>query len=437
MTDTRYRFRGSVRPQPGTRASALKADVADGVATMRLYDPIDSWGGDWGVSAKEFADALGTLPANTTEIRLHINSPGGMVYEAIAILNQLRAHKARVVAVVDGLAASAASFIAAGADEVVMGRNTEMMVHDAWNFAIGNAADMRKAADDLDQISNNIASIYAAKAGNDTAAWRDVMLAETWFSADEAVAAGLADSVDTGEAADEQAAARFDLSIFAHAGRDQAPPPPAPLLDRGGPLAPAARAVNDGPPERVVPQNPPAEPVDSSTTPNQEGADAMSDTLIKGLRERLGVPADQELTEAQALAAVDEALAERAGDGPAKATFTPPPGTVVLDSAQYEELKANGEAGVQARAEQLKASREAIVDAAVADGRIPPARKDHWLAQLAADEEGIAPVLASLPKGTIPLVAKGVTGGVDESSDEDSFYSRAWGAPQATNSEES
>src|SRR5699024_6271935 len=130
-------------PAPGARASALQPVVDDGVATMRLYDPIDSWGGDWGVSAKEFADALGALPADTSEIRLHINSPGGMVYEAIAILNQLRSHKARVVAVVDGLAASAASFIAAGADEVIMGRNTEMMVHDAWNFCIGNAADMR------------------------------------------------------------------------------------------------------------------------------------------------------------------------------------------------------------------------------------------------------------------------------------------------------
>lgn len=226
-----YRFRGSAAPQPGQRSpikASMAASESGGVATMRLYDPIDSWGGDWGVSAKEFAAALDEVPA-ASEIRLHINSPGGEVYEGIAILNALRNHPARVVAVVDGLAASAASFIATGADEVVMGRNTQLMVHDAWGLCVGAAVDMRSMAGTLDQISDNIASIYSAKAGGSVPGWRAVMLAETWYSADEAVAAGLADRVEGVEADEEQIAARFDLSMFKHQGRSDAPPPPLPV----------------------------------------------------------------------------------------------------------------------------------------------------------------------------------------------------------------
>lgn len=223
-----YRFRGHVPPTAGARASVLEPDVADGVATIRLYDPIDSWGGEWGVSAKEFVRSLDALPADTGEIRLHINSPGGEVYEGITMLNALRNHKARVVAVVDGLAASAASFIATGADEVVMARNSQLMIHDAWGLCVGNAADMRDVAGRLDKISDNIASVYAAKAGGSVEDWRAAMLAETWYSDAEAVDAGLADRVEEPAAPEEQAKNAFDLSVFTYAGREQAPAPTIP-----------------------------------------------------------------------------------------------------------------------------------------------------------------------------------------------------------------
>lgn len=191
-------------------------------AVLRLYDPIDSWGGDYGVSAKEFARALDELPATITEIRLHINSPGGEVFDGIAILNALRAHDARVVAVVEGLAASAASFIAVGADELVMAKNSELMIHDAWGLVVGNADDMRKLADELDHLSNNIASVYADKAGGTVEEWRKAMADESWYSAEEAVAAGLADRIDNRNTAAKN---RHDLSIFTYAGRDAAPAP--------------------------------------------------------------------------------------------------------------------------------------------------------------------------------------------------------------------
>lgn len=227
MRNTLYRFRGSVMPTPGLRASVLTPELDDaGAATLRLYDPIDSWGGDWGVSAKEFAAALAAVPRDVTDISLHINSPGGEVLEAVAILNQLRAHPARVTAVVDGLAASAASFLAVGVDETVMGQNTQLMIHDAWGLCVGNAADMRSLASLLDRLSNNIADVYATAAGGTTEDWRTAMLAESWYSAEEAVAAGLADSV-AGDAPGVSAA--FDLSAFTYAGRAAAPGPIAPV----------------------------------------------------------------------------------------------------------------------------------------------------------------------------------------------------------------
>jgi ATP-dependent Clp endopeptidase proteolytic subunit ClpP len=248
MSMETFRYRGQTPPKQGARASVLAfapnaADVTDGVATMRLYDPIDSWGGDWGVSAKEFAAALDALPEDTTEIRLHINSPGGEVFDGIAIMNQLRAHKARVVAVVDGLAASAASFIATSADEVVMGPNSQLMIHDAWGLAIGNAADMRSLADRLDHLSNNIASVYAAKSGGTVESWREAMLAESWYSAEESVTAKLADRVD-GQTADDKAKASFDLSVFQYAGREQAPPPPIPTAPEMTPEAPVVAGMS-------------------------------------------------------------------------------------------------------------------------------------------------------------------------------------------------
>lgn len=225
-----YRFHGRKPPEAGQdqpKALLTASEPKDGVSTIRLYGVIDSWGGIWGVSAAEFAEVLDGLPSDVKEIRLHINSPGGEVWEGIAICNLLRQHSARVVAVVDGLAASAASFIAVTANETVMGQNTQMMIHDGWGICIGNAKDMHDLGDLLDHLSDNIAAMYAAKAGGSTEDWRALMLAETWYSAEEAVEAGLADRVDAG-ATEEEPENRFDLSVFQYAGRAAAPAPPAP-----------------------------------------------------------------------------------------------------------------------------------------------------------------------------------------------------------------
>lgn len=183
--------RAEKRPQ-----NAMPAIRIDGTtATLRLFDPIDSYGEWWGMSAKELAAAVDELPSHITTIELLINSPGGDVFDGMAMVNVLRAHPARTRAVVQGIAASAASFIACAADECVMAPNSTMMIHDAWGVCVGNADDMLGLAGVLDQASGNLAEIYAAKSGKSVDDMRAAMKSESWYTAEEAVAAGLADSV--------------------------------------------------------------------------------------------------------------------------------------------------------------------------------------------------------------------------------------------------
>ncbi len=391
--------------------------AADGgnVAKVYVYDRI---GFSWffgGVSAKDMVDQLDEITAG--EIHVHINSPGGDVYDGIAIMNALRHHDAKVVAYIDGLAASAASVVAMGADEVVMSTGAEMMVHDAWSIALGDAAEMRAAAEDLDRISNNLAKLYARKAGGTTQQWRDVMVAETWYSDSEAVAAGLADRVDdaTEDADDAPAvAAAWDLSVFAHAGRDHAPKPamPANAFAAGGPLPLGSIQVRNrtGRPERIhkpssasaAEYTPPNAPAPGDTS--QKGsAVAFTDQQMTTMRQSLGVPNDAD--EQTILAALDEALQERAGDEPSNTiniTNQVPEGMALVDEATLASLRDDAVAGREARDQQQTERRQNLVSTAVREGRIPPARRQHWEAQLAADP-GAEAVLASLSAGLVPM----------------------------------
>ncbi|QAY16059.1 capsid maturation protease [Arthrobacter phage Elesar] len=391
----------------------MEATTDGSSAEIFIYDAIGGW---FGTNASDFVRELKDLDVET--IHLRVNSPGGDVYDGVAIMNALRRHSASVIATVDGIAASAASFIIQAADEVIMGRGTEIMIHEASAICWGNAADMEEMAGHLDRISGTIAGLYAERAGGTADEWRDAMKAETWYTADEAVKAGLADRVD-GKEAEPDATNRFDLSVFAHAGRSNAPAPtvtnherrPGLSLANGSALATVNQAV------AKAAHKPPAEPKDT-TNPQEEGTDPMSEKLIQGLRERLGIPAATDLDDDGILAAVDEALAETEPAAPA----APAPGTVVLDEDQYNSLRNDAAAGREARQQQLATARENLVDAAVNDGRISPARREHWINSLEADP-GAAEVLASLEKGLIPLAAAGYTGGVDEASDEDRSYS--------------
>lgn len=189
--------------------------------TLYLYDEISYWG----VSAADFVAELSGL--DNKDFTLRVNSPGGDVFEGISILNNLRNYPGRVTAVVDGMAASAASFILMGCDEVVMSRNTELMIHDAWGVCMGNSADMRDTADRLDKVSDNIADVYGQKAGapdgiDPATHWRAEMQKEIWYSAEEAVAVGLADRVDSTASTSNDVT--YDLSHFKVANKNKKEP---------------------------------------------------------------------------------------------------------------------------------------------------------------------------------------------------------------------
>jgi len=178
----------------------------DDTTEVLIYDSI-SW---YGLSAKKFVDDLKGITSKN--IKLRINSPGGSVFDGLAIYNALRAHPARVTTRIEGVAASIASVIALAGDHVTAADASFVMIHNPWGMAIGNAQDMRDTADVLDKLGNTIAEIYARKTGDSVAEMLEKMSDETWYSGSEALEAGLIDEVyDTEEIA---AAACFDFSGF-------------------------------------------------------------------------------------------------------------------------------------------------------------------------------------------------------------------------------
>jgi ATP-dependent Clp endopeptidase proteolytic subunit ClpP len=174
---------------------------------VSIYDEI----GFFGVPAGEF---MADLKGIQGDIELHINSPGGDVHDGIAIYNQLKQRAGTIGVIVDGLAASAASFIAQAASpgKLEMAPHSQMMVHNGFSMGIGDAADLRKTADLLDMVTTEIASIYAERTGKPVEYWQAKMADETWFTAEQAVAEGLADKVHGQAAADDG----WDLSVFAN-----------------------------------------------------------------------------------------------------------------------------------------------------------------------------------------------------------------------------
>lgn len=158
-----------------------------------LYGPI---GRDWdgsGNDPKEFLDAWMQIPKGP--IDLHIHSPGGYVFDGLAIYNTVATRRADVTAYVDGLAASTASWIACAASKVVMPKTARMMIHDAQGFVIGDSETMREQAELLDKESDRVAQMYADKTGKSKEKMRDLMRATTWMDGIEAKEIGLADEV--------------------------------------------------------------------------------------------------------------------------------------------------------------------------------------------------------------------------------------------------
>lgn len=186
---------------------SIEAKQGSKSAKINIYEQIGkSFWSDEGIGAKKFVNDLDAL--DVEEIQLHINSPGGNVFEGNTIYNALRAHKAKVIVTVDGVAASIASVIAMAGDRVQMPENAMMMIHDPLGLVVGNSAAMRKQADALDKIKQSIVTAYMTRATEEQSKIEDMMSRETWLTAQEAMDIGLADEVLTGVGAQNCA---FDM----------------------------------------------------------------------------------------------------------------------------------------------------------------------------------------------------------------------------------
>lgn len=178
------------RWNPGIRAAA--AEEAE--RSISVYDVIgyDYWTGD-GVTAKRVAAALRQMGKGP--VTVNVNSPGGDMFEGLAIYNLLREHDGEVTVKVLGLAASAASIIAMAGDTVQIARAGFLMIHNAWVLAAGNRHDLREYADTLEPFDRAMADIYAARTGEDAAAMAKLMDAETWIGGSDAIEQGFADEL--------------------------------------------------------------------------------------------------------------------------------------------------------------------------------------------------------------------------------------------------
>jgi ATP-dependent protease ClpP protease subunit len=220
--------RRDARPLPAghTRPELRITAAQDGPAELLIYDEI-SW---WGICAVDVAAALATV---TGDLHVRINSPGGDMFDGIAIHNLLADHPGQVTVTVDGVAASAASIIAMAGDRIVMNRASQMMIHDASSMCWGNAADLKAMAALLDMASSTLAEVYAGRAGGDAAQWRERMLADaglgTWYTAEAAVAAGLADEMvspdrtgdsDDGQGDGDTVTDRLAAALFPYGSAD-------------------------------------------------------------------------------------------------------------------------------------------------------------------------------------------------------------------------
>lgn len=392
----------------GVAVQAAAEPDAEGITTAELwlYGIVGSY---WfGFSDKTVADQLRGL--NVDHLTVRINSPGGDAIQGIAIGNLLRNHKAAVTVVVDGLAASSASIIAVAGDEVVMSPGSQMMVHDPWMFTLGNAKELRQDADFLDKQGANLAGVYAHETGGTPQAWRAVMTAEpdgTWYSADEAVAANLADRVGTVVAV----------------GAAPAPPAPDPEDDGFDDLAaraawdlevaitPAARAAWGV--TAPTPKTPDDNTAAGNANKEGETAVAFSDEQLTTMRQQLGVDADAD--EATILDALGEALAEQAEDpgspaapaAPSNPTAGLPDGVVAIDADVLAQLQAGAAAGEAAGERQRVADRDAAITAAFRAGKIAATSREKFEAAWDKDPESTRAILDSLTPGLIPVAEVG------------------------------
>jgi ATP-dependent protease ClpP protease subunit len=227
----------------------MSAD-APGTLDIYIYSDVEPDGWDWWtgeyVKSETSANAIREKleeAGDVENINIYINSLGGSVMEGLAIYNQLKRHEAYKTVYIDGFACSIASVIAMCGDKVIMPRNTLMMVHNAWTFAYGNAAELRKAADDLDVINNAVVSSYLMKSDGkiDAAGLKELLDAETFLTAEECIQYGFADEFAENDADMENAKKEIERVSNSGAGHSAYKKTAERVAARVGATVPTAR----------------------------------------------------------------------------------------------------------------------------------------------------------------------------------------------------
>lgn len=357
-----------------------------------IFDDI----GGWGITSSLFASWL--KEAGGAPIEVHINSYGGDVFEGIAIMNALRDYEAEVTVIVDGIAASAASYIAVGgADSLIMQESASLMVHDAWADVSGNSAEIRKQAEELERMSDVIAQIYADKSGTPVEEWREAMAEDAYFSAEEAVLVGLADEIRAGARVSNGTRTRM-FNAMRFASHDQAPEPA--LVRRARAKKEEGKAVGflNGLAKEL----------------NVEGRE---DELKASLLAFMNSLSKEEPQEPQELQDVEEAAEEAPAEEEAKEESpeaeesveddTPAnepqadSDSVLVPRAVYEDLLAAHEkAGEMVAAERERALVDEV-DAWIAEGRFSAARRAEAITAMGKDADMARASWGKLPKGSV------------------------------------
>lgn len=214
----------------------VNADAAE-EAEIYIYGDIGGW---WdGIAADTVAKEIDAITAPTIHVRL--NSPGGGVFDGVAIYNALARKAATIIVHIDGIAASIASVIAMAGDEIRIAEGAHLMIHKPWSGAMGDAETLRKEADVLDTLESGIIDIYAARTGQDRQKLVDWVAAETWFGGQEAVDAGFADTLVPAKKKAAPAARSAMMPLFAHVPADLRAGP-----DDGPAIRQLERALRDG-----------------------------------------------------------------------------------------------------------------------------------------------------------------------------------------------
>lgn len=369
----------------------------------------------WEITAQDVLAALKDVEGDVT---VRMNSGGGDAFEGVAIKNVLRSHPGEVTVIVEGLAASAASVIAVGgADRLIMRPGAELMIHDAWTFVDGNAADLEKTAADLERTSQAMAEIYADKAGTSPEVMRQMMRDETWFSAQEAVDAGLADAVEDGRVrAEPVVAAAGRGPRFAYAGRSHAPTPK--ILKEENDVAFLSEVA-----ERL------------GMTDADLSEDSVLAALDETLAEQVNDPAepeeveqvgDAEAAEVEAEPVEDAAPAEDDADAPESESETAggeePPAedsdaaeVVTLNKAVYEDLLER--AGRVDELDRVAAAERAaaLIDTdGIKAGRLLGWQREAWVERAVENYDATRASLLALSPGTVNVAERGVAGSADD-----------------------